>query len=225
MPNAKGYCGRPAFFNALKSGDWRKVMGELSKFSAHYGYLKLISSCNSINPFDKGAVEAFWIGNRLLDNVQRNGIADLLREFQSDGLISKRRADSLIENMPEGAVPHHSFHVLYVNSLSGVIRGNIGKLDRCRVGWGKVVAVNEGSADVLYRPLCGGRGNYFLGSEVEKRVLTSHRSYSPLRLGLAVGDRVTFHWDFAVQKIGRGEAAQLKKYTEKNIRAVNSCSD
>jgi len=220
MPNLLGYCGKQSFFPALKAGNKPQLRSELKEFTAHYAYLKLIASCNSRKPFDSKVVEAFWIGNSLLENVGKRDIAATFADFNRKGAISRKRTKELISGIPEDAVPHHSFHVLYVNSLSGVLKAETRKLDKCRVSWGKVISTGNKSATVLYRPLKGKKGNYSFGKERKKRILTSWQEYSPLK-DIHKGDTITFHWDFAVQKIGK-EKALLEKYTLRNINAVNS---
>jgi len=73
-PNCHGYCGTPSFSRVLKSGNTEAMENELKKFRAHYAYLTLIARANALEPFDKKAVEAFWIGNRLLESVSTQSL-------------------------------------------------------------------------------------------------------------------------------------------------------
>ncbi len=220
MPNFIGYCGKSGFFPALKSGDSELLYSELKKFVAQNSYLDLIASCNSKNPFDRDVVEAFWLGNALLEKVGREDIAGMFLELGERKVISREKAGELASGTPEGAAPHHSFHVLYVNSLSGVLKDDADRLDLCRVGWGRVLEYSGDKATVMYNPLCGKRGSYSLGEEEEKEIITSLEGYSPAG-ELSEGDIVTFHWDFAVQKISRENEKMLEKYTLRNMDAVN----
>ena len=220
MPNFIGYCGKSTFYTALKSGDLQLLHSELKKIVALNGYLNVIASCNSKKPFDRDVVEAFWIGNSLLEKVERKDIAEMFMGFYKKGAISRERAEKLASSIPEGAVPHHSFHVLYVNSLSGVLKDDVQKLDMCRVGWGEVLETKGDKANVLYMPICGKRGSYRLGEKRERQIITSLEGYSSVG-ELREGDTVTFHWDFAVQKISRENEKILERYTLRNIDAVN----
>jgi len=74
MPNKLGYCGsddnRTLFdYCAARHTDPGLVF-LLQKFEAAYPYLKLIAGSNNIaDPFDARVVEAYWLGNELLDRV------------------------------------------------------------------------------------------------------------------------------------------------------------
>jgi hypothetical protein len=95
-PNSLCYCGKKTFFKAfmqyLKNKQTKNLENEMKKFKAHYEYLKLISSENNLPLFDKKVVEAFWIGNELLENVRKESIAKMIwTKFSGKGLLSKKR--------------------------------------------------------------------------------------------------------------------------------------
>ena len=82
MPNRLSYCGgadNRALFNYCVAGQTDPgLVPILQKFQAAYPYLKLIATSNHIpDPFDARVVEAYWVGNELLDGV------DLSRLYHS----------------------------------------------------------------------------------------------------------------------------------------------
>ena len=73
-PNFYGYCGpdkNASLIDYLKEDKADKEMAHIfSDFDTLIAYLKLISFENKIeDPFDKKVVEAYWIGNQLLHNI------------------------------------------------------------------------------------------------------------------------------------------------------------
>ena len=226
-PNSKGYCGKPGFrkaFAAFLSHKTRANKGaleeSLKKFTAHYAYLKLIAKANNLPPFGRKVADALWIGNSLLEKVEKEGMARLiLHEFSGQGMLSSARAKKLAQNMPDGFVPHHSFHVLYLHTISGVIPPSLGNADLCRVSWGKVISARGEVAVVQSQKLAKKNGKLALLPHARRIRL----SCAGIRLapGLKPGDLVASHWDFAVMEITLAQVRRLEKYTRQNIAAAN----
>src|SRR3989338_7492357 len=84
-PNFFGYCGPDENDNLIdhlkeKVAD-KEVEVILSQFNTLFSYLKLISTENKIkDPFNQKVVEAYWIGNSLLDNIANRDYVYLLQE-------------------------------------------------------------------------------------------------------------------------------------------------
>lgn len=190
----------------------------LEKFEAMYPYLKLIASSNQISdPFDEQVVRAFWVGNKLLDNVK---IEDLRRmivtELVGPGLLLKKEAEKRASQIPEGAVPHHSFHVLFLGSITGRVDLSGALKDLCRIGWGKVIEVKSEKLKIKSRPLVLAK-KIRLGEEVEKEVDWDKRA-AP---GIKVGDWVSFHWGQVCDRLSVEDVANLEHYTEKTISGLS----
>ena len=113
------------------------------QFMGAYAYYRLIAKSNNIgDPFDKRVVEAYWMGNKLLDRVKINDLREMIaKDFVGSGLLSKEVAADKIAQIPTGSKPHHSFHVLIIGSVTGSVdfTGNTKLKDICRVGWGRVL--------------------------------------------------------------------------------------
>src|SRR3989344_7978965 len=84
-PNRLHYCGPDV--NAELQAEIEAanpnphLVAILREFKTLFPYLKLIASANNIvDPFDARVVEAYWLGNELLENVGR----DRLRQFLVD---------------------------------------------------------------------------------------------------------------------------------------------
>jgi hypothetical protein len=223
MPNKLKYCGpedadKILYDYVLTKKNKSLVKKLLSKFEAFSLYLNLIAKKNNIDMWDPKVIEAYWIGNKLLDNVSKEDIRDLiLNQFTTKGL-PESVALSLSKNVPKECTPHHSFHVMHIHSVSGKIKFMYGNIDKCRISWGKVTKIGD-ELEVEYLPLVAGE-KITLGDLKTKKV-----KFNKDFLGyLKEGDFVAMHWDYAVHKLSKEQKENLENYTMRNILAINSLS-
>jgi hypothetical protein len=214
-PNSLRYCGQPTFITALRSGRARALERELKKFTAHYGYLRLIAAENGLEPFDVRVVRAFWTGNRLLENVS----AAALRRFIARMIKDRARARKLVENLPDGALPHHSFNPLYVNFVTGKVARSVRNYDSCCVTWGKVLRLRGTSVTVLRQCVARKSGRFVLRPEIAAVALEKDgvRLVGPLKKG----DVVSVHWGIIIERLTSARLAALERYTLRNLDAIN----
>ena len=151
MPNKLKYCGgdqNAALFELTVTADSSSVLNNaLSEFETLYPYLTLIAKSNNIrDPFDYRVVEAYWLGNDLLENVKIKG---LYNHFV-DGLHLKKKMtfqqfELMMGKIPKKALPHHSFHVfnIWLRTGKAVLPYTIETMDQCRISWGKIVEVKD----------------------------------------------------------------------------------
>ena len=108
-PNALGYCG-PDDFAAFReyavAGVADQGLVQLARvFSGAWPYLELISAgCGIADPLDHRVVEAYWVGNDLLDRVPVAEIGDSMA-----GRFRQRVGNKfqfLAEGVLAGGVPH-----------------------------------------------------------------------------------------------------------------------
>ena len=91
-PNSLGYCG-PADFTAFREYAVAGVVDgglvQLAQaFAGAWPYLELIAhGCDISDPLDQRVVEAYWVGNELLDKVPLTDIGDSMQDRfrQPDG--------------------------------------------------------------------------------------------------------------------------------------------
>ena len=81
MPNRLRYCGgdenRLLFDHAVEQVVDGGLQSHLQKFTGALPYLQLIARANGIgDPFDPRVVDAYWIGNGLLDHVEVRQLYD-----------------------------------------------------------------------------------------------------------------------------------------------------
>jgi hypothetical protein len=223
MPNRLGYCGTDA--NAelvayLKEG--RADGGlrrHLATFSGALPHLRLIAESTGIaDPFDERVVEAYWIGNELLEHVDWTRHARRLREqFQSR--LRPSTVDLLVGKPQAGARAHHAFHVFDLSFRTGLPGGDHA-LDLCRIGWGTIVSVDPGAYTVVYEPIIIDRGRLAFGPPQPLRVLRTLGD-DPLADDGAIGDVLAFHWRFACMRLSAPQAANLAHYTRGMMALAN----
>jgi len=227
-PNELGYCGPASpeqLLEQVSAGASDGGLRQLARgFEGAWPYLELIAASAGIaDPLDERVVEAYWIGNRLLDGVGPRLMGDSL-----ETRFKKRAAGAwtnLAETIPSGAVPHHSFHVFAVYPWLGLLReGHVDEplrvLDRCRIRWGQVVEVTGEEALVRSRRLEWSDGRLILGESSVERVIVGADGMG-LAGNLAPGDWCSLHWDWACERLDERRLAALRDYTVRQLAMVN----
>ncbi len=184
----------------------KKIKEILKEFEGAYPYYQLIARSNKIeNPLDIKAVEAYWLGNFLLDNVKISDFKKMVKDnFVPLGKISEAKT----KNFPANALPYHNFHVLFLGSVTGRadLKGKL--LDICRVSWGRVKKINKKLLTVEYQPIKI-RKKFALEKNVAKKIRWDKNILPEVK----IGDWVSIHWNTAIQVLGSRNIANLNKYT------------
>jgi len=224
MPNRLNYCGgddnRNLFDYCVEAQTDAGLVTILEQFQAALPYLKLIAGSNGIaDPFDIRVVEAYWIGNELLDRVDLVRFYDSLHDRFARRLNPKTLAH-LLSQPPRGARPHHSFHVFDVHNRVGMLEHNLPNLDSCRIGWGRVEEMDGPYYLVEYQPIILESGRLALGAPVKKRVLRQidGRGFAG---DCRAGDWVSFHWDWVCDRLNAGQVSNLDRYTRHHLALAN----
>ncbi len=221
--NRLQFCGpadaEPTLYRAIVDGSGRaEAEAALAKFEALYPYLEAIAERHGLRPFDREVVEAYWIGNRLLDAFDRERFVPILRALQRRGLpafVARERE----ANLPEGALPHHLFHVAFVGAgaVTGHVETTLANLEACRPALAEVREIRHDRLEVRQPALVLRDGAVALGEPASRSV-----AYDPRMLpGLAVGDRVAVHWGWAATGLEVEQAGALQRYTERSLQAAN----
>jgi len=227
-PNELGYCGGEDHRALLEQTAAGVVDGglrqTLREFEGAWPYLELIAAANHLDdPLDTRVVEAYWLGSPLLDRVGPALLAGSLDER------FRRRAGrswtALASAIPNGALPHHSFHVLGIYPFVGLLRNGVVTeplrvLDRCRIRWGRVVAVIGEKAVVQSQSLEWDGHRLALGAVHDEVAVTGEGN---LRLGrrLSAGDWCSLHWDWVCDRLEPAQVRALQHYTQTQLVAVN----
>lgn len=227
-PNRLHYCGPDAnqeLFSYLDHEIADAGLAQLLKgFQTMYPYLRLIADANNIrDAFDEQVVEAYWIGNELLDHVQIQKFYTHLRDEQRLGKrMGWETVNVLGEKIVHGAVPHHSFHVLEVWRRTGH-QGNevtLESMDSCRISWGKVTKVDGPNVELATEVLILQDGKLALGPTTNKKIVRSLGAEPDIE-SLQPGQIITIHWGVPCEVITTAQAAELKRRTLSHLRFAN----
>ena len=228
-PNFFGYCGpeeNTSLIDHLKEkvAD-KEVKVILSQFDTLYSYLKLISIENKIeDPFNQKVVEAYWIGNSLLDNISNRDYAYLLQEK----LDLERKMEKIKFQKVKAKVlstkfyPQHAFHVFNIFKRTGYVNSihTIDTMDSCRTGWGRVMKSKSSKIYIETKQLSINNKELSLGKTRVKELMIDYNGKSFLN-NLKVGDWVSFHWGFVCDVLTEQQVKNLEFYTQKAIDFYN----
>ncbi len=231
-PNVLGYCGPD------RAGDLLHQVAHLADdpdlrrlaqgFEGAWPYLELIAHANGIaDPLDAGVVEAYWVGNRLLDAVGTGALRHSM-ESRFRPRVSARQWGAMGESVPFDSVPSHAFHVFAIYPWVGLLRTGwveepVRVLDRCRIRWGKVIWLGEGRAVVRFRRLVWDDRELVLGPNEDEEVVHAVGGLS-LAPHVAVGDWVSLHWEWICDRLTPTQLRALREGTRSQLAAVNAAS-
>lgn len=196
----------------------------LKEFKTLYPYLEEIAAANHIrDPFDARVVEAYWIGNELLEAIAPK----IFYHHMIDNLELKKRInaasfDMLTEKLRHGARMHHSFHVFNIWKRTGNLDEphTLESMDQCRISSGLVQDVDGPTITVLRAPLIIKNEKLALG-EPQKIKVTRRLEDNSLIQEVKIGDTISIHWGMPCAILTQRQATNLEKYTDASITLAN----
>ncbi|MCW0213087.1 MAG: DUF6390 family protein [Pseudonocardia sp.] len=220
-PTELGYCGpadaEPVFDVAAGAGG---PGPDVRAFDGAVVYLEVIAAANGLAPLDPRVVEAYWVGNELLDEVDPAGFVKEVR-VRFAGEAGPARD---LRTGGTSAVPHHSFQVFTVYPWVRLLpRGGpaLHILDRCRIRDGTVLAVDGDEVVVRSRPLTWDGHALGLGDPVEERARWA-RAGRGLPDAVAPGDTVALHWDWVCDRLTPRRRDELRRRTAAQLALTNA---
>lgn len=228
-PNRLGYCGPDdadeLFAQATVGHELAALRHEAEQFEGAYPYLELIARASGIaDPLDARVVEAYWLGNELLDKVTPRLFAQSLdarfrRRLGNDGWHWLAGKPSV------GGLPVHAFHVLDVFPRLGLLRSGLTDnvlqvMDSCRIRWGRVLERDGDTLVVNAVPLAMVDGKLRLGEPIAQRV-SAFRDGLGFVVDVAPGDIVSIHWDWACDILDATRLSSLRRWTAHELGLAN----
>ncbi len=224
MPNHLGYCGgdqqEVLFEHAAAGQSDQRLAPMLARFTGALPYLKTVAAANGLaDPFDARVVEAYWLGNELLERVEAAALYRSLDERFGRQLTGPAR-QQVLRKPPQGARPHHLFHVLDVYRHLEHEGIAMATMESCRISWGQVTSVEGAELVVRRQPLVLDGTELTLGEPVEARVLRSisERSFVD---EVAVGDWVSIHWGWTCEVLDQRKLANLRRWSAHHLALAN----
>ncbi len=239
ITNSLGFCGpdkaSSKFLQYIKDHKNKKeVESALKRFEGLLPYLSTIAEKTGKDFLDYDVVEAYWLGNDLLETFNDDDIKEIIKKLMLRGLPNSIGKE-LIKNLPAGFFPHHDFNVFYVGvgRTTGSVETTLQNMDNCRISWGRVAEVSKGELIVSTQTLKRNReeeniinteenvrqnaGKFFLGEEETKNIV-----YLPEMLPeVKKGDYVALHWGFAPLILEKHQLNNLKKYSKRILDVMN----
>jgi len=210
------------FFAHYTGGGLNSILKE---FQTLYPYLEFIARANGVkDPFNEQVVEAYWIGNQLLENITKSELYNhLIDRIELKKRLNTKLLRQVINKIPLGARPHHNFHVLNIGKRTGNldIMHTLNTMDLCRISWGKIKKIDLPNLEVEYQPLVLENDELKLGSVVPQKVLTEMNDTGFIKKP-CLGQWISFHWGFVCEILNNRQVANLKKYTQESIQLVNT---
>lgn len=227
-PNELGYCGpddaSPLLVHETTVVDDGVIAERARQFEGAWSYLELIASAAGLDdPLDPRVVEAYWVGNDLLDDLDPTGWLDGLRDrfrSQTGGSWNRLTIDTSAR-----ALPHHSFQVFAVYPWASLLGAGsdvpLSVLDQCRIRWGEVVGVDGERAIVRSQPLTWDGHALALGDARDEAVHWSKDGRSLLG-GVIVGEQVAMHWDWVCDRLDSRQLIALKASSATQLELTNT---
>lgn len=225
MPNHLGYCGgndnEVLFEHAVEGRADRRLAPLLVKFTGAFPYLQTIAGANGIaDPLDARVVEAYWLGNELLEGVEASALFRSLEERFGDRLVGTMR-EQVLRKAPQGARPFHLFHVLDVYRHLESDEVGMAAMDSCRISWGQVTGVEPGALMVQRSPLRIQDGKLALGEPAPERVLRTIAGQG-FTDDVSVGDTVSIHWGWACEVLRPHQVTNLSRWSAHHLAIANA---
>jgi hypothetical protein len=222
--NRLQFCGpsdaEPTLYRTITKGSDRDLARTaLSQFEALYPYLSALGAKHSLDPFDERVVEAYWLGNPLLENFTSEEFRRLLQALSRRGL-PRATAERLAAHLPGRPIPHHTFHVAFVGvgEVTGHVETTIANMEACRPGLGRVVTKEDETLEVERRPLTLVDEKLALGPPVRSRVRFDPKILPKVR----GGDSVALHWNLPALVLTDEQTRALERYTQESLDAANA---
>jgi hypothetical protein len=217
-PNELGYCGPAGASDLLRSDLPGEIARRAPAFDGAWAYLEFLGRAAGASPLDPAVVEAYWVGNSLLDDADPASLLSFLRPRFAG------QVGGTWESASARALPHHTFQVFEVYPWATLLRrtGNptaVSVLDRCRIRTGVVVSVSGETATVASRPLVWNGSSLAAGPVHDEQVAWSSQGRTLLP-GLSPGDRVALHWDWVCDVITPTQAARIESLEARQLRAI-----
>ena len=221
--NRLQYCGpsdaEPLLYRAItQGGRLDEARQSLGRFEALMPYLEAIGRKHGRDPFDARVVEAYWIGNNLLDAFDRTDFIALLGALVRRGL-PKAIERRLVAHLPERPLPHHMFHVAFVGvgAVTGHVPTTLPNMEACRPSWGRVTTVEDGAIALSAPELSVDAGALRIGPDRSVRLPHDPAVLPTVR----VGSDVAYHWGCGALELDGAALRSLRRYTERSIASAN----
>ncbi|MFJ8860341.1 DUF6390 family protein [Streptomyces sp. NPDC102451] len=208
-PNELGYCGPADAAALLRRDATADIERRARQFEGAWCYLQFLAETAGVrDPLDERVVEAYWIGNELLDLADPAALVERMTDRFRGQLGGTWREAG------RRALAHHSFQVFEVYPWAPILRSSghptaLTVLDRCRIRTGVVIGADSDVATVRSRPLRWDGDGLTDGAWREETVRCSADGLTLIDR-LFPGDRVALHWDWVCDVLTDEQAQRIE---------------
>jgi hypothetical protein len=197
----------------------------IKNFQTLYPYLQQISYANHIkDPLDNRVIEAYWLGNNLLDTIPpKTFYRHLTENLNLKKRLNSKTFDHLKDKLSLGALMHHSFHVFnvwrnadHINELQ-----TLDNMDNCRISCGKVISINGPIITVSRQSLLLNNNKLIFGDPQPTKI-TRQLEGSSLIDDVKINDILSMHWHQPCEIITSKQASNLQHYTSLSLSLANA---
>jgi hypothetical protein len=224
-PNELGFCGPAGAREMLAPDAVHDIEHRARHFEGAWSYLQLLADAAGVgDPLHADVVDAYWLGNDLLDAIPPAVLVTRLEDrFRGQvggtwrGAAARARA-------------HHSFQVFEVYPWAGLLRAGrpprpaVHVLDRCRIRVGEVLGVLGESVTVTSRPLVWDGAALLEGEAVVEQARWSVEGRSLIDVPV-VGELVALHWDWVCEPLTPEQAARITELEQQTLRGSGLSPD
>lgn len=225
-PNAHGYCGPDddgALLRRGAGGGGEDLTALAKAFDGAWPYLEFIAELTGRDPLDHEVVEAYWLSTPLLDAID-------LAEHGPELLTRLRHRAGPLAHIPSTVPPDarcdHNFHCFEIYPWMGLLAAGRGGdrprevLDRCRIRWGEVVAVNGGEVVLDSQPLVWDGQTLSLGEPTRETAIWTLGGVGFVE-DLHPADMVALHWEWVCDRLDAQRFDALRRSTIRQLSIAN----
>lgn len=195
----------------------------LSEFSTLYPYLSLIAYENKLSdPFDIRVVEAYWLGNKLLNIPKISFVRHLTDSIGLKKKLTRGKLNFILDKFKFDLLPHHSFHVLNIYKRTGHldIPYTVKTMDACLVNWGRVVEILPDKLKIRTQRLKLLNDRLIWEENIERKIIPQGEKDKIFKK-VIIGDLVSYHWGMLCQKLSTRQLNNIKYFTHLSLSAAN----
>ena len=219
-PNELGYCGPEGAHEMLVPGAVAEIERRARLFDGAWVYLDFLAGVlGTDDPLSAPVVEAYWIGNDLLDAVDPAALVEHL-SVAFEGQFGGTWRESAAR-----ARAHHSYQVFEVYPWAAMLlRGlppgpAVSVLDRCRIRSGVVSGVDGECVTVTSR-LLRWDGAALVRADPSDELARWSAQGQSLLAAPVVGDTVALHWDWVCDVLTPDQADRIHRLEAQQRTAV-----
>ncbi len=226
-PETNGELGDKVSESVVDAG----VVENLAKFETLSPYLLAIAHAHGLkDPFDKRVVEAYWVGNELLESIDEKHTALTFIDYQHlPKRLSPKEMKWLMPKIDKRARLHHSFHVFNVFTRTGhaTVPHTVETMDECRISWGEIInskfeilnskQIKNTKVKMKSQKLIYKNGKLELVPSEREVTIASESLGRRLKTGVMLSS----HWGFGCDVLSDIQVKYLHHYTNYHLRLAN----